>query len=259
MEATRLLKNIVLCTLIFSGLFFQTVEAKNYAANRTFHGFGTEIDGYIQYAARRYRVSETMLRGLIKMEDGWNGNISPTGATGVGQFTVSTWNWLALKPEGQAIGMRPITSRTKGTRLDPRRNKYINTLATGLLVRWHIDQFRERGITISDANLYMAHNIGLDGLHRALQGKSTAEDIRNMRHNGMKRGMSVSAFLSYQKGRYEQHKAEANFLTTNTSLQFKNLNWIEPNDKSIAWVQPQTQKVQRRNDGLDDLVWVNPQ
>ncbi|WP_228777446.1 lytic transglycosylase domain-containing protein [Lonepinella koalarum] len=261
MEITLLLKNTLLCTLIFLGLFVQAVEAKSDVTDsHTFYGFGTEIDSYIQHAAQHYHVSEKMLRGLIKMEDGWAGNISPTGATGVGQFTIGTWNWLAAKPEGQAIGMHPITARTKGTQFDPRRNKYINTLATGLLARWHIKQFRERGITVSDANLYMAHNIGLDSFHRALQGKSTAEDIKNMRRNGMKRGMSVSAFLTYQKGRYEQHKAEANFLIKNSTLQLtKNLNWVEPNDKDVIWVQPQMVQHKFRNDGLDDLVWINPQ
>lgn len=62
---------------------------------KPFNGFGSEIDSYIRMAAQRYQVSEAMLRGFVKMEDGWYGNISPTGATGVGQFTMGTWNWLS--------------------------------------------------------------------------------------------------------------------------------------------------------------------
>ena len=54
-----------------------------------------------------------MLRGLVKIEDGWYGNISHTGATGIGQFTVGTWNWLANTVEGVKIGMTPITSGNK--------------------------------------------------------------------------------------------------------------------------------------------------
>ncbi|PJG82771.1 lytic murein transglycosylase [Caviibacterium pharyngocola] len=257
MAVNHLLTKALFCTFVLSAFSINTVEAKSNSP-KIFQGFGAEVDGYIRHSAQRYRVSEAMLRGLIKMEDGWYDNISPTGATGVGQFTMGTWNWLAAKPEGKAIGMRLVDIRNKGTRADPRRNKYINTLATGLLARWHIDQFRERGITISDANLYMAHNIGLDGFHRALQGKATADDIRNMRLNGMKRGMTVSGFIAYQKRRYEQNKAEANFITAQSSVQLaKNLNWVEPNDNTIVWVQPKT--LQRRNDGLDDLVWINPQ
>lgn len=37
---------------------------------QAFNGFGQEIDGYIKESAQRYQVSESMLRGLIKMEDG---------------------------------------------------------------------------------------------------------------------------------------------------------------------------------------------
>lgn len=250
MEIYRLLKPM-LGLALFMGLLSTSAEAK------TFQGFGSEVDSYIQYSAQRYRVSEAMLRGLVKMEDGWYDKISPTGATGVGQFTMGTWNWLANKPEGRAIGMRPVDRFNKGTRFDPRRNKYINTLATGLLARWHMEQFQQRGITISDANLYLAHNIGLDTFFRVLQGKPTADDIHHMRLNGMKRGMSVSHFIAYQKGRYEQNKYEANFTQTQLQQAAKKFNWVEPNNDSIEWVNPQNE--QHRTDDINSLVWVNPQ
>ena len=175
-----------------------------------FSGFGRDVDTYIDEAAQRYQIPTAMLRGLVKMENGWNNNISPTGATGVGQFTFKTWNWLASTPEGQAIGMKPISHRTRGTYADPRLNKRVNTLATGLLARLHIQEFVARGIKRSDENLYMAHNIGLEGFHRALLGRATHSDIRNMRRNGMKRWMSVKDFLAYQKHRYNTHKQIAN-------------------------------------------------
>lgn len=169
------------------------------AKSKPFTGFCTEIDSYIRIAAQRYQISEPMLRGLIKMEDGWYGNISPTGATGVGQFTVGTWNWLSETERGKQLGMRLITGKNKGTYADPRRDKYTNTLATALLARWHIEQFHLRRIPATDENLYMAHNIGLDSLHRAMMGKATKEDILNMRRNGMKSWMTVRDFLNYQK------------------------------------------------------------
>lgn len=178
---------------------------------QAFSGFGREVDAYIKEASQRYQISEPMLRGLVKIEDGWYGNRSPTGALGVGQFTYSTWNWLAGTPEGQRIGMRYITARTRGTSADPRRHKRINTLATALLARWHIGEFQQRGIRVSDEHLYLAHNIGLDGLHRAIKGRSTRVDIQNMRRNGMKKGMSVRGFLHYQSNRYNESKAIANF------------------------------------------------
>ncbi|MCW9718557.1 transglycosylase SLT domain-containing protein [Avibacterium sp. 21-599] len=204
-----------------------------------FSGFGYEIDGYIKESAQRYQVSEAMLRGLIKMEDGWYGKVSPSGATGIGQFTVKTWNWLAQKPEGKAIGMKAITSKTKGTSADPRRNKRINTLATGLLARWHIEQFAERQIMPTDANLYMAHNIGLEGLHRAMQGRSTQEDIENMRKNGMKRWMNPTDFIAYQKGRYYQQWQLANTMHHHIASISSPVKWIEPTSVNrIKWVNP---------------------
>lgn len=229
---------------------------------KPFNGFGSEIDSYIRMAAQRYQVSEAMLRGLVKMEDGWYGKVSPTGPIGVGQFTAKTWNWLAETEHGKQLGMMPVTGNNRGTAYDPRRNKYINTLATALLARWHIEQFPTRGIPISDENLYMAHNIGLDGFHRALQGRATRDDIVNMRRNGMKPWMGVRDFLSYQKGRFLAHKQEANFMTVSkqghihtgvaafvypTSQMGKSVKWVEPDNKMI-WVGPK-----------NAMVWVEPQ
>lgn len=237
---------------------------------QAFSGFGREVDFYIEEAAQRYQVSKPMLRGLVKMEDGWENAVSPTGATGVGQFTVGTWNWLSEKEEGKALGMAKVTPQNKGTRYDPRRNKRINTLATGLLARWHIGKFTQRGIAVTDANLYLAHNIGLDGFHRALLGKSTLEDVRNMRRNGMKKWMSVPNFIAYQKNRYYQHKlvANANKMESRSTIKAKKneelaivanvsenlptartaeplikrkqptLRWIQPSDKDVVWVNP---------------------
>ncbi|WP_419851721.1 lytic murein transglycosylase [Actinobacillus pleuropneumoniae] len=248
METSRVLKLLSWFFIIFP-LSIGSAIAKT----KVFYGFGSEIDRYIQESAQRYQISEVMLRGLIKMEDGWYSKISPTGATGVGQFTVGTWNWLAATERGRAIGMQFVTSRNRGTRFDPRHNKRINTLATGLYARWHVEQFAERGIKVNDENLYMAHNIGLDGLHRAILGISTRDDIKNMRRNGMKTWMSVKDFLAYQKGRYVQHKNEANFISSKQysvqTTQTKAANLVAPDDKKMVWIHPQ-------NDGL---VWINPQ
>ncbi|MGX2956080.1 hypothetical protein ACWIYZ_03185 [Ursidibacter arcticus] len=238
------------------GMVSNTVLAK------PFMGFGHDVDSYIQTAAKRYQVSETMLRGLVKMENGWLNKLSPTGATGVGQFTIGTWNWLAGKEEGRALGMTLVTARNRGTLADPRRNKRINTLAIGALARWHIARFQELGIRITDENLYMAHNIGLDGLHRALLGRSTKEDIRNMRLNGMKSWMSVRDFLSYQKGRYNMHKYEANFAqTARLSSSVKSMRWIEPT--AIAKTEPELQQKSRTetvmvNNVSSQMRWVEP-
>ena len=134
MATNRLLK--IVFSLIGLGVATHSVA---------FNGFGTDIDGYIKDASNRYQVDEAMLRGLVKIEDGWYGNVSPTGATGVGQFTRGTWNWLATTDEGRALGMTQITRYNRDTPFDPRKNNQLNTLATALLARWHINQFFSEG------------------------------------------------------------------------------------------------------------------
>lgn len=239
MAGSRIL-NRLLCSIMVLTFF---------SDSQAFSGFGTEIDGYIKDSATRYQVNEAMLRGLVKIEDGWYGNISYTGATGIGQFTVGTWNWLAGTLEGAKIGMMPITSNNKNTAADPRRNKKVNTFATALYARWHIEQFAQRGIQPTDENLYMAHNIGLDGFHRATLGKPTAEDLKNMRRNGMKKWMSVSDFLAYQKNRYTKSKLIANFVIPEPAGIDKNFQWVSPKENDdFIWVEP----------GQQQMVWVNP-
>ena len=194
-----------------------------FSHSQAFSGFGAEIDSYIKDSAKRYQVSEAMLRGLVKIEDGWYGTV-----------------------EGVKIGMTPITSGNKNTSFDPRRNNKVNTLATALYARWHIEQFALRGIQPTDENLYMAHNIGLDGFYRATLGKSTAEDIKNMRRNGMKKWMSVSDFITYQKDNYTQNKLIANFVVPEQSND-RNLKWLAPKDNdNFIWIEP----------GEQQMVWI---
>lgn len=250
MGKSRLL-DMAWCAMLL-GLSFQSTA---------FSGFGSDVDSYIQEAASRYQISESMLRGLVKIEDGWYGKISPTGATGVGQFTQGTWNWLATTNEGQALGMKLITPSNRNTAIDPRKNKRLNTLATALYARWHLGQFAERGIQPTDEHLYLAHNIGLDGLHRALQGKSTIEDIHNMKRNGMKYGMTVKGFLSYQSGRFNQSKQIANFQRSSASPRYQienkplpaNLHWVSPTETAMRWVEPASHQTNQQA-----IRWQNP-
>ncbi|MDH2924847.1 hypothetical protein EV693_10265 [Nicoletella semolina] len=235
MAITRLLVGIFLLSTC-------TVSAQAFS-------FGRDIDQDIHNAARYYQVSEEMLRGLVKMEDGWYGKRSPTGALGVGQFTQKTWNWLAQTARGKALGMRLITSSNRGTASDPRRHHRTNTYATALLVRWHLEQFAQRGIKPTDEHLYLAHNIGLEGLHRALLGRANNEDIRNMRRNGMRKGMSVTQFLVYQGQRYRVHKQIANnqihlneqnyaWVVSKSAVQNQDIFWVEPQSTPLVWVEP---------------------
>lgn len=222
------------------------------STSHAFNGFGQDIDSYIHEAAQRYQISEVMLRGLVKMEDGWYGKVSPTGPIGVGQFTRNTWNWLSQTEQGRAIGMQLITPSIQGTQLDPRHHKRINILATALLAKWNTEQFQQRGIPVTDENLYMAHNIGLDGFHRAILGRSTSEDILNMRRNGMTRGMTVQQFIAYQKQRYNNHKHIANFMHP---IKQTNTIWVSPKS---SYIKSTSSSVTHQTTAINSMIWVEP-
>lgn len=175
-----------------------------------FTGFGADVDAHIAEASQRYGIPEDVLRGFVKMEGGWTGKMSPTGAIGTGQFIKPTWDGLAKTKEGQQIGMTPIGSRFR-TSADPRFDKRTNTLATGLLAKQNADLLRRHGLPVTGENLYMLHNIG-PGVLPALKGSNavTAETQTAMRHNGLREGMTPTDFVAHQKSRFSQHYAQAN-------------------------------------------------
>lgn len=182
-----------------------------------FDGFGPEMDTYIRVAAQKYGIDEKVLRGFVKMEAGWKGARSYTGATGVGQFTLRTWNDLASTPEGKEIGMTRISSGMIGKENDPRRDNKINTLATALLARNNAKALAKKKAPVTGENLYMVHNIG-PGVIPALAGEpvTNPEVIKGMKINavGMKGGFSGPAqFLEWQKNNFLTHYASANAVT----------------------------------------------
>lgn len=178
--------------------------------NGKFNGFGADIDQYIKESSQRYGIDEKTLRGFVKMEDGWSGKMSPTGAIGTGQFTQGTWDDLAKTKEGQTIGMSKIGNRFR-TKNDPRFDKRVNTLATGLLAKQNAERLKRAGLEITGENLYMLHNIG-PGVIPALQGSNSvsAKTIEAMRNNGMQVNESPVAFAQRQKNKFQQHYNVAN-------------------------------------------------
>lgn len=184
------------------------INTGNYTP-RSFSGFGAEMDGYIREATQKYGIDEKTLRGFIKMEGGWTGAMSPTGALGPGQFIKGSWDDLARTSGGKAIGMRPIGDCFRRD-CDPRRDRRINTLATALLMVNNTKYLQSKGIPATPENLYMAHNMGA-GFVAAIYGKAsfTSGTRRNIDVNGG-RGMTPQQFIEYQKGRFAQHYVDAN-------------------------------------------------
>lgn len=200
-----------------------------------FTGFGPDVDGYIREAATRFpNVPLDVLRGFIKMEAGWTGKMSPTGAIGTGQFIAGTWNAL-IAQGGASLGMQPITGiygeekdkkghpirphvtpNSKGnfrTEQDPRFDKRVNTLATALLASKNADLLRKAGLPVTGANLYMLHNIGPGVIAVMKGGEANAATLLAMRQNGMRSSMSPSDFLEFQKANYERAYQQANSST----------------------------------------------
>lgn len=206
---------------------------------KKFTGFGEDVDAYIKEAAAKYEIPEDVLRGFVKMEAGWTGAMSPTGAIGTGQFIQPTWDALANTDEGKAIGMTVIGKRFR-TPDDPRFNKRINTLATGLLAKQNAKLLKKNNIPLTGENLYMLHNIG-PGIIDVMLGKpASASTLKAMQQNGMLKGQNAAQFLAYQKGRFSVAYSQANDSTiiNTTSPRYKEGTAIAAVTKPVA---PKTQ------------------
>lgn len=183
--------------------------SKSAKGTKGFNGFGEGVDGHIKEASEKYGIDEKVLRGFVKMEGGWKGEMSPTGAIGTGQFIQPTWDSLAKSKEGQEIGMSKIGNKFR-TADDPRFDKKINTMATSLLAKQNSDALKKAGLEPTGENLYMMHNIG-PGVIPALKGENvSAATITAMKHNGMKEGQSPTEFVSMQKSKFNYHYQSAN-------------------------------------------------
>ncbi len=177
--------------------------------------FGKDVDKYIKEASVKYGIDEKILRGFVKMEAGWTGKMSPTGAIGTGQFVQGTWNGLAKTDDGKEIGMTKITKSNFRKSNDPRHNKRINTLATGLLAKQNADILKKYGLSATGENLYLAHNIGAVTFAKALTGKgANADGLLAMRQNGMKKNETPKQFVERQKAIYQKHYKTANHIDT---------------------------------------------
>lgn len=172
--------------------------------------FGSDVDNYIKEASEKYSLDEKVLRGFVKMENGWTGKMSPTGAIGTGQFIKSTWDGLAKTKEGKDIGMTAIGNRFR-TENDPRHDKRINTLATGLLAKNNADMLKKNGLPVTGENLYLLHNIG-PGIIPALKGSNniSKSTLNAISVNTPIKGQTPTEFVEYQKGRFNKQYGLAN-------------------------------------------------
>jgi hypothetical protein len=189
-----------------------TQAAQRQAATNDRAVFNTEVDSLIQQTATDYGIPVSYLNGLVSKEAGWDGAVSPTGATGIGQMVQSTWNDLAARPEGKAIGMVPVTKENFRTENDPRKDNAVNLQATALLTQINAGHLARAGVEPTSDNLYMVHNMGTS-IIPVLAGenpgaKSAASVEKNARHNGKRADETIAEWVERQKADYRSHEAK---------------------------------------------------
>ncbi|MBF7687083.1 phage tail tape measure protein [Acinetobacter rathckeae] len=195
---------------ITTGIAHAAVDGVKGAVGGSQFSFGHDVDGYIKEASEKYSLDEKVLRGFVKMEDGWTGKMSPTGAIGTGQFIKSTWDGLAKTKDGKAIGMTTIGDRFR-TASDPRYDKRVNTLATALLAKNNADILRKNGLPVTGENLYLLHNIGA-GIIPALKGSNNVSQgtLKAISVNTPVKGQTPVEFVRYQQERFNKQYNFAN-------------------------------------------------
>jgi hypothetical protein len=144
----------------------------------------TTLDQDLRDAAKASGIDLSFLQTMARIESGGNPNaVSPTGATGIFQFTKGT---------GRGYGL-------VGPGFDKRKDQRANVMAGAQLARDNARSLKRAGIPPSDAMLYMAHQQGVGGviaITRAAQsGGPVSPNIRyNMDVNSGK-GLSAGQFL----------------------------------------------------------------
>jgi hypothetical protein len=165
-------------------------------------GMTPAISKVASAAAEKYGIPSEYMTGMLNMEGGLKGAISPTGATGPGQFTQKTWNNLANSAEGKSLGMLPVDASNFQKDNDPRKNADVNIMASALLAKENSGYIKEAGLPVTPQNLYLVHNVG-PGILTALKGgKPSAETLDAMKKNGFKDGDTVQSWSERHIGKF---------------------------------------------------------
>ena len=135
-------------------------------------------------ASRIYGIPLSFLQTMARIESRGNPNaVSPTGATGIFQFTRGTGTQYGLVGPG----------------FDNRKNQRANVMAGAQLAQDNAKALKRAGLPATPAYLYLAHQQGVGGAkaitRAAMAGTEVSANIRkNMNHNGGK-GLTPAQFL----------------------------------------------------------------
>lgn len=154
--------------------------------------FAGSLGKDIADAAARYGISADFLHKMARIESGGNPNaVSPTGATGIFQFTKGT---------GRQYGLL-------GPGFDNRTNQRDNVMAGAALAADNAKQLQSMGVPATPGMLYLAHQQGVGGAAAIYNAAMTGSDVpanirRNMDLNGGK-GLTPREFLAKWVGKFE--------------------------------------------------------
>lgn len=154
-------------------------------------------------ASRIYGIPLNFLQTMARIESRGNPNaVSPTGATGIFQFTRGTGTQYGLVGPG----------------FDNRKNQRANVMAGAKLAQDNASALKRAGLPSTPAYLYLAHQQGVGGAkaitRAAMAGTDVSSSIRrNMDVNGGK-GLTPAQFLE----KWEKKWASMSGDTSGSSL-----------------------------------------
>lgn len=154
-------------------------------------------DPYLQSAADEYGIPVDFLSTMSQIESSGDPNaVSPTGATGLFQFTRGTGQEYGLVGEGFDNRTDPEASAKAAAKLAANNSKALE----------------KAGIEPEPYLLYLAHQQGVSGIKAIVKAAEEGRDVnpnirKNMDLNGGK-GLSPQEFLDMWQRRWERHEAE---------------------------------------------------
>lgn len=113
------------------------------------------VGNVLQDAASSAGVPYPLLATFASIESGFNPNaVSSTGASGLFQFTATTWKKMVERYGGKHQG--PAKGIEIGDRMDPRSNAIMGAL----LLKENMDTMNNLGVGVDATSLYLAHLVG---------------------------------------------------------------------------------------------------
>lgn len=210
--------------------------------------YSPEVEDAIISAHQQTGINENFLRSMAYIESkGKADAVSPTGATGLFQFTEDT---------GAAYGL-------VGKGFDNRKNAKANAIAAAKLAsdnkKTLQKTFKNNGIDreITDFDLYMAHQQGASGwtqiLRKSKEGGQVSSGVRKNMNNNGGRGLDASQFVSHWNKTFASNVAATGYSVNNGNIENSGLGSSSGIDSGTGLSEKDASSA-----GLNEGVSVNP-